>query len=80
MMKTGKLVFMNEEAERILKWKKEELLGKNIFRYLFNRDMDYECLKSALFLTGSDRRKVEEDTFYRKDGSEVPVSYVSYSI
>lgn len=72
----GKLVFMNEEAERILKWKKEELLGKNIFRYLFNRDMDYKCLKSVLFLTGSDRRKVEEDTFYRKDGSEVPVSYV----
>lgn len=73
---TGKLVFMNEEAERILKWKKEELLGKNIYRYLFNQEMDYECLKSALFLTGSDRRKVEEDTFYRKDGSEIPVSYI----
>lgn len=71
----GKLVFMNEEAERILKWKKEELLGTNIFRYLFNRDMDYQWEKFVLFLTGSDRRKVEEDTFYCKDGSEVPVSY-----
>lgn len=70
----GKLTFMNDESERMLQWTKDELVGRSICRFLFNKHSSYECSQTVM-LKKTEKYKVEEDSFYRKDGTEIPVSY-----
>lgn len=77
----GRLTYMNLEAERLLQWSQEDLLGKNIHD-LIHRKQDgslfpYEecpCKKSCEL---GQVFRIKEDWFIRKSGGLFPVSYVA---
>ncbi|SCZ56290.1 sensor domain-containing diguanylate cyclase [Thiohalomonas denitrificans] len=76
----GLLLFMNQEAERLLGWSSAELANKNIHQLIHLHHQEpvplKECgVQRALAEEGTQR--VEEDTFIRKDGSRLPVSYAA---
>jgi len=79
---SGALVFMNEIAEERLGWTCDALLGKNFHETAHYRRPDgspypmEECpLMAARF--GTEATRVDDDVFYRRDGSPLPVSYTS---
>lgn len=81
----GCLTFMNPEAERILGWSEKELLGKNIHEVIHHHGLAgtripvEEC--PVLRVTREGRAyRTEEDVFTRKDGTTIPVAYVSTPI
>jgi PAS domain S-box-containing protein len=78
----GGVLSMNVIAEERLGWASDELLGKNFHEVAHYRRADgspypiEECpLMSVRF--GGETVRVEEDVFYRRDGSPMPVSYAS---
>ncbi len=81
----GELVFMNPEAERLLGWSKEELLGRNIQQIIHSHKADGSLFPEAecgMFwvLQNGGVHRTEEDVFWRKDGSMMPVSITSSAI
>lgn len=81
----GELAFMNPEAERLLGWTEEELLGRRIHGIIHSHKPDgtmnpeADCPLIKTIRTGEINR-VHEDTFIRKDGSFIPVSLVSTAV
>ena len=82
--KNGRLVFMNPAAERLLGWKEAELQGKNFEETIHSKRnanpsqaMDFELYKS---MEKNETLRVQEDSFSCKDGSIIPVSFVSTPI
>lgn len=79
------VTFMNPEAERLLGWKQEELLGRNIHEIIHFQKADgthvpaSECSVLRTIKSGACYR-VPEDAFTRKDGTIMPVSFVSTPI
>lgn len=71
----GRVTFMNEEAERMFWWTKEEDARKNFFQYLYKPNEKTQCMQSEFMLNQAEKRKVDEARFYRQDGTEVLVSY-----
>lgn len=77
-----KAVFLNEEAVRLLGYRKEELLGQNMHEKIHYRKIDgspfpaEECPIRNTVETKQTIR-VEEDYFIRKDDTMLPVSYVA---
>lgn len=72
----GNLVFMNPEAERLLGWNEAELLNKQaqpIF-HPNHTESDDPMLKAV---NAGQTYRSQDDTFVRRDGTEMPVSYVS---
>ncbi|HYP48761.1 MAG TPA: PAS domain S-box protein, partial [Thermoleophilaceae bacterium] len=76
----GDVLYMNPEAEQRLGWPSEDLLGQNLHEKTHYRRADGspfpigECpLMNARFEGKAVR--VEEDVFYRRDGSPVSISY-----
>lgn len=81
----GTLTFMNPEAERILGWKEEELLGKNVHEVIHFQKADGTPLpvsECPVFLSISANAcyRVAEDVFTRKDGKMIPIALVSTPI
>jgi PAS domain S-box-containing protein len=78
----GRLTFMNPEAERLLGWKREELAGKDLHATIHHQRPDGtpypldECASSVVLQTGV-RQMVARDAYLRKDGSFLPISYVT---
>lgn len=78
----GLVSYMNPEAERLLGWKSEELLGRSMHQVAHYKHPDgspfplEECPGFQVFHNGKVLRNFE-DTFIRKDGSFFPVSYSS---
>jgi PAS domain S-box-containing protein len=78
----GRLTFMNPEAERLLGWKSEELLGKELHATIHHQRPDGttypldECASNEVLRTGV-RQTVARDAYLRKDGSFLPISYVT---
>ncbi len=81
----GRLVFMNPEAERLLGWTVSELGGKELHDMIHCRKEDgsslpaEECPSLKVMKTG-ERAVVDNDVFLRKDGTLLPVSYISAPI
>ena len=82
--KKGRLVFMNPAAERLLGWTEGELRGKNFEQTIHSKRnanpsqaMDFELYKS---MKKNETIRVQEDSFTRKDGSVIPVSFVTTPI
>lgn len=81
----GRLVFMNPEAERLLGWTPGELRGKEVHRIIHSQKQDgtplqeTDCSILGVLSDGKARRS-EDDVFWRKDGSPVPVSIVASAI
>lgn len=79
------LMFMNPEAERLLGWKLQELQGKSLHNTIHNWRTDNtsfpreEC-PTYLAMKTSQSYRVEDDIFIRKDGSVLPVAYVTSPI
>lgn len=81
----GGISFVNPEAERLLGWSEQEITGLPMSRALKNHDVDYRAIPDensafALSLARGETIRVETEFFTRKDGSLLPVSYVSSPI
>ena len=81
----GKTTFVNPAAERMLGWAADELVGKDIhgmIHYSHTDGSDYpshECPIYAAFHDGEVHR-VDDEVFWRKNGSAFPVEYTSTPI
>ena len=81
----GLVTFVNPEAERLLGWRAEELLGRNghdVFHYKRpdGSPLPYaQCPVHQTIQSGQVHR-VDEDWLVRKDGNILPVSLVSTPI
>lgn len=81
----GKTTFVNPAAERMLGWAADELVGKDIhsmIHYGHSDGSDYpshECPIYAAFHDGEVHR-VDDEVFWRKNGSALPVEYTSTPI
>lgn len=81
----GRLIFMNPEAERLLGWTAGELSGRDVNGVIYSQNQDDISLPEADrgrlgALPDGGVRRTEEDVFWRKDGSPIPVSIVASSI
>ena len=78
----GKLTFMNPEAERLLGWSEEELVGRRIHDVIHHEDehgkhVPYdECSIMNANRDGETLRS-DDDQFIRKNGERFPVAYVA---
>ena len=78
----NRLLFMNPEAERLLGWAKEELSGRDVYEVIHALNQEHMFESESVFwghtvLTDGGVRRTEEDVFWRKDGSPMPVSVVA---
>ena len=81
----GNTTFVNPAAARMIGWEAEELIGKSQHKILHHTKPDgspypnYECPIYAAFKDGK-VHKVNDEVFWRKDGTSFPVEYVSTPI
>lgn len=81
----GLIEFVNPEAERLLGWSKEELLGRHAhtkFHAGLNENEKLvagECRIANVIATGRIYRS-DDEVFYRKDGTSMPVFVTSAPI
>ncbi|MCL6471576.1 MAG: PAS domain S-box protein [Firmicutes bacterium] len=80
--KDGTLTFMNPEAEKLLGWTEKELIGKKMHDIIHCRKANgtvlpaYECPVLKVIRSGKTYR-THDDIFIRKDGSALPVAYIT---
>lgn len=79
---SGNAIFVNPAAERMTGWRAEELLGKKIHQYHHHTHADgspYPANECQIYCTMFDgkRREVNNEIFWRKDGSAFAVEYTS---
>ncbi len=77
----GKLTSFNAEAERMLGWRFEELNGKDIHSIIHHHRADgsplsFEECPIALSISKKNTYRSDDEIFFHKDGSRVPVSVV----
>jgi len=79
----GMVTFLNPEAERLLGWKSEDLVGRELHALTHHPDgAPYpagECPSNKVLRSGV-RQDIERDMFLCRDGSFLPVSYVTAPI
>lgn len=81
----GNTTFVNPAAARMIGWETEELIGKSQHAVLHHTKSDgspyprEECLIYAAFKDGTIHH-VDDEVFWRKDGSSFPVEYISTPI
>jgi PAS domain S-box-containing protein len=81
----GKTTFVNPAAERMLGWTAEELVGRDMHSTVHHTHPDgshyhdHECPIYAAFRDGA-VHQVEQEQFFRKDGSSFWVDYTSTPI
>ena len=81
----GQATFVNRAMERITGWPAAELIGQNQHELLHHTRADgspyppCDCPIYAAFRDGT-VHKVEDEIFWRKDGSAIPVEYTSTPI
>src|SRR5215475_14247272 len=72
----GKTTFVNPAAERMLRWKAEELIGREIHPIVHHTHHDgrhypdHDCPIYAAFRDGA-VQQVDGEVFWRKDGTPV---------
>ena len=78
----GNVTFVNPAAAEIIGWEMKDLVGKSMHKILHHSKCDgsyyprEECPIYAAFKDGKVRR-VENEVFWRKDGTSFPVEYIS---
>ena len=78
----GNTTFVNVAAEKIIGWKKSELIGKNIHDLIHHSHSDgshyhaHECPIFAAFNDG-EVHSVDDEVFWSKSGKAIPVEYTS---
>lgn len=81
----GKTTFVNPAAARILGWEIKELIGKSMHFISHHSKLDgtfYPCEECPIYAAFKDGtvQHVEEEVFWRKDGTSFPVEYISTPI
>ena len=81
----GRLLFMNPEAERLLGWTENELFYQEVHRIIHSQQQDgtplpESCCGVLGVLKDGGVCRTEDDVFWRKDGSPMPVSIVASTI
>ncbi len=81
----GCVTFMNPTAEKFLGWKESELLGKNMHEAIHFQDSQGALVPTHLcpllgVTKSSQNMQVDDDVFTRRDGTLIPVSYISSPI
>ncbi|MDP2211598.1 MAG: PAS domain S-box protein [Candidatus Aquicultor sp.] len=77
-----RVIFMNPTAERLLGWPAEELLGKDLHETIHFKRADGTCVRPEechiLEINNSGGvYRTEADVFARKDGTTLPVAFIS---
>ena len=78
----GNTTFVNPAAASLIGWKMDDLIGKSMHAILHHSKPDgscyprEECHIYAAFKEGTVRR-VDNEVFWRKDGTSFPVEYIS---
>lgn len=73
----GNMTFTNPAAERMLGWPRGELVGRNINEiFAHNLPGGPEQVSLTQILSAGESRRIYEDSFIRRDGLSLPVSYV----
>jgi diguanylate cyclase (GGDEF)-like protein/PAS domain S-box-containing protein len=77
----GKLTFMNPEAENLLGWAQEELLGQVVFDYIRTCKDPKDPVKMKdcpefKTIQTAETYRVQDDVFLTHDGELLPVAYV----
>jgi formate hydrogenlyase transcriptional activator len=81
----GNATFVNPACERILGWKAQEMIGKNIHDLIHHHYPDgkeyhgHDCPIYAAFRDG-EVRQVDDEVFWSKTGKAIPVAYTSTPI
>lgn len=78
----GRVTFANAAAARLLGWEQDDLLGQmshEAFHHSHGDNSAYPRSECPIYRTGKDGelRRVENDLFWRKDGTSFPVQYVA---
>ncbi len=81
----GELVMMNPEAERLLGWTEEEMLGRKVFDVIYWQEQEESqpgdfCQQLSDVLVNGSSYRSESDVFVRKDGSLMIVSFITSPI
>lgn len=81
----GKTTFVNKPMERITGWQADELIGENQHELLHHTYPDgnpHPADECPVYATFRDNRPrfIDDDVFWRKDGSSFPVEYSSTPI
>ncbi|WP_250655814.1 sigma-54 interaction domain-containing protein [Alkalimarinus coralli] len=81
----GNTTFVNPAAEAMTGWPAEDLLGKVVHNFHHHTKVDgspYPSCDCPIYKTIQDGigRHVDDEIFWRKDGSSFPVEYVSTAI
>jgi PAS domain S-box-containing protein len=76
----GRIMFVNPAGCNSLGYKEEELLDKlmhNEIHYAYPDGSAFPKLQCSMYLTSQDgmKRTVDNEVFWRKDGSSIPVEY-----
>ena len=77
----NRLTFINSRAEDLLGFHSRELMGKNIYDYIYYKDIDnnaIDYMHSDLVIKAKESEVLvkESDNFVTKEGKFLPVSYV----
>ncbi|MCG5493828.1 sigma 54-interacting transcriptional regulator [Ectothiorhodospira variabilis] len=81
----GMTTFVNPAAERLLGWRADEMVGRNMHELVHHTHPDGthyhedDCPIYAAFREGVVHR-VDDEVFWRKDGTPMPVEYTSTPI
>ncbi|MDF1867993.1 MAG: PAS domain S-box protein [Saprospiraceae bacterium] len=83
--KQGHTTFANHAAVKMIGWKLEDLIGKSQHEILHHSRLDgshYEVTECPIYAAINDGKihRVDNEVFWRKDGSCFPVEYVSTPI
>jgi len=83
--KDGKTTFVNPAAEHMTGWSEDDLLGKTVHAYHHHSHADgsaYPVEECPVYRTVRDgvSRHIDNEVFWRKDGSQFPVEYVATPI
>ena len=81
----GRVTFMNPEAERLLGWSETDLIGKNAHDIVHFRSPDgfplsIDACPSMKVVSTGGRITVDDDIYVRRDGTDLPVAYISAPI
>ncbi|MFT5765072.1 MAG: PAS domain S-box-containing protein [Saprospiraceae bacterium] len=83
--KQGHTTFVNEAAVNMVGWELEDLIGKSQHAVLHHSKPDgspYEVQECPIYTAINDGKvyRIDDEVFWRKDGSSFPVEYVSTPI
>jgi len=81
----GRVTFMNSAAEKLLGWPDDELVGRDMHGAIHHSHADgspypaAECPHVAAYREGTESH-VDEEVFWRRDGTHFPVDYIARPI